>query len=487
MQTAQTKRSWLTELLIIAGLLCCTMIPFYKTILYGTPISKLAMLKTMDAVQEPTLCAPWSILDDLSSSMAHIPNELFVHDFGKSEIPLWNPLNGGGRPFVGEFQTLQFSLFHALFPASAPYAYNLGILFKLLLSASGAYLLARTMNNSPWSSFAAGLAYALCPHCLRFAELVDNYCFYPYLALVFLWFAKAPSWKRAIAAGLSTAAAAYNMHPETFACAAALSSILALNDQLKKSTSSKSILRSLLWIIAIAMISFCAAAPLVLPLLEFIANGSSYKFADYQIEHLQLSDFFYSLFLPANAGSSYIGIIMGLSVPLGSIVWWKRNPALLIAMITILLFSTRPGALEAVLSTQPLNYLLPEYTLYAALLLLILTAAAGLDELFSNALNLRFRRSALFCAAIPCITILLTQLPVISHILPRLSDFSFESGQPLAVIISSIVLNTCLAHHRFNQKAKTNPRSLFLSDSCPEQFTFTDLLNSCGTGTERSL
>jgi len=306
MQTAQPKRPLLVELLIIAVMFGCVLVPFANTILHGVPISKVGMLKPMDAVQAPTLYQPWCILDDLSTSMSHIPNEIFAQNQGGSELALWNQLNGGGRPFVGEFQTLQFSLFHMIFPAADSYAYNLGILFKIVLSATGAYFLARVLKTSSWSALAAGVAFALCPHCLRFAELVDNYCFYPWLALAFVWFAKAPGMARAFAAGLLTAACAYNMHPETFACAAALAAIFAVAQMTQQDHKASTFGKAILWIALIALVAFCAAAPLVLPLVEFIANGSSYKFAAHQIEHIQFADFLANLFLPGGVGNSYL-------------------------------------------------------------------------------------------------------------------------------------------------------------------------------------
>jgi hypothetical protein len=156
MQTAQTKRRLLFELLAVAAMLCCVLIPFQRSIFQGASISKMDMLKPMDAVQAPTLYAPWCILDDLSSSMAHVPNELFARNQA-AEAPLWNQLNGAGRPFAGEFQTLQFSFFHSLFPATNAYAYNLGIIFKILLSASGTFALARCLKLSLFSAMTTGM------------------------------------------------------------------------------------------------------------------------------------------------------------------------------------------------------------------------------------------------------------------------------------------------------------------------------------------
>lgn len=437
---AQRERKflWVREALVIAGLLLFVLLPFAGTIVHGVPISKLGMLKTMDAVQDPTLCAPWCILDDLSSSMAHIPNEIFIKHNAGSQMPLWNPLNGAGRPFVGEFQTLQFSFFHLLFPATSPYLYNLGIVFKIFLSGTGAYLLGRRMNLSAWSAAAVGAAYALCPHCLRFTELVDNYCFYPWLSFVFLWFANRPSLLRAITAGLLTAACAYNMHPETFACAAALAATFALIGLLNKKERFG---KSLRWITLIAAISFGAAAPLVLPLVEFIANGSSYKFAAHQIEHIQFTDFLFSLFLPLGPGSTYIGPVLGLVLPLGLVLWAKQQRLLFSALISVILFSTRPGILEGIFSNGWMCFLLPEYVLYAAILLVLLCAGSGLDEVLKRREQTRKASLLLICSTSAIgLFLLSTQIPRYAAFLSRICDLVIDAGISMPLLLLSFCL-----------------------------------------------
>ena len=445
----QTKKvpRFALELLALLMLLVCIALPFQKTIFGSASISKLGMLEKMDAVQAPTLFAPWVITDDLSTSMAHIPNEHFVQAQASSgELPLWNPLNGAGRPFAGEFQTLQFSFFHQLFPATSSHAYNLGLVFKLLLSGVGCYWLARLMGLSRWSSLAAGIAYAFCPHCLRFNELVDNYCFYPWLSLAFVWFGQAPSLLRAVLTGLLTAAAAYNMHPETFACAAGLGAAFGIGYMIAGAAAFQaaptygSFLRAIAWTALIAFVAFCAAAPLVLPLAEFIANGSSYKFASHQIEHVQFCDFLVNLFTPGGTGSTYIGIALGLSLPLGILVWAKRSPLLLALLGGILLFSTRPFGLDQLLSLKPFCYLLPEYTLYAALLLLVFCAGTGLDELMSNRISGRIRALCILLAAVPAVLILSAQLPPVAALLPKLTDTFFCNTEPLPLTVSGILL-----------------------------------------------
>lgn len=437
-------RGFAVDLAVFFLLSFLVLIPFRGTIFEGIPVSKICLLKVMDAVQAPELCAPWSITDDLSTSMAHVPNEYFANSQKSSgDLPLWNPLNGGGRPFVAEFQTLPFSFFHQLFPANSEYLYNLGLVFKVFLSAAGTYFLARTCSLSRWSSVAAALAFALCPHCLRFNELVNNYCFYPWLSLAFVWFASKPNLLRATLAGLLTAATAYNMHPETFACGSVLAAALAGIKLLQQDVSrpGKNLLRTTLWLAFIAALAFCASAPVVLPLVEFISNGASYKFASHDIEHMQWFSYLLSMVLPAGSGSAYLGIVLGFALPLGLLVWAKRDSLMLALFVIVSLFSIRPLFLEQMLSVKPFAFLLPEYTLYAAILLACIGGATGLDELVQRKnVSTFWRRAATIFASVFAFVALAWQLPAVNAILPRLTSFYFETPQGLAFTIGSLVV-----------------------------------------------
>ena len=436
-------RGFAVDLAVFFLLAFFVLIPFHGTIFDGVPVSKICLLKVMDAVQAPELCAPWCITDDLSTSMAHVPNEYFARYQNSGDLPLWNPLNGAGRPFLAEFQTLPFSFFHQVFPANSEYLYNLGLVFKVFISAAGTYFLARTWSLSRMSSLAAALAFALCPHCLRFNELVNNYCFYPWLSLAFVWFASKPSLLRATLAGLLTAATAYNMHPETFACGAVLAAAIAGIKLMQQSNTSalKSVLKASLWIAYIATVAFCAAAPVVLPLVEFISNGASYKFASHDIEHMQWSNYLLSLVIPAGSGSAYIGLVLGVMLPLGLSLWAKKERLLLGLFVLISLFSVRPLFLEQLLSLKPFAFLLPEYTLYAAILLACLCGAAGLDEFVSAKHVAAPRRRLVFGAAlIYALLVLVWQLPTVNTLLPKLTSYFFENLQALPFVLGSLAV-----------------------------------------------
>ncbi|MHB8519412.1 MAG: hypothetical protein ACYDH9_01520 [Limisphaerales bacterium] len=81
--------------------------------------------------------------------------------FWRGEIPLWNPLNDCGLPFLAQWNTMvlyPLSLFYVLFPLS----WSLGIfcLGHLFLGGMGMYFLARRWTGNGLAAAVAGVAFA---------------------------------------------------------------------------------------------------------------------------------------------------------------------------------------------------------------------------------------------------------------------------------------------------------------------------------------
>lgn len=81
--------------------------------------------------------------------------------FWRGEIPLWNPLNNCGVPFLAQWNTMTLypgSLLYLLFPLS----WSLGIfcLAHFVLAGLGMYQLAVRWANHSWAAALAGLAFA---------------------------------------------------------------------------------------------------------------------------------------------------------------------------------------------------------------------------------------------------------------------------------------------------------------------------------------
>jgi hypothetical protein len=77
------------------------------------------------------------------------------------EVPLWNPLNNCGLPFVAQWNTMVFyplSLMHLVVPM--PWSVTWFCLLHQFLGGLGMYLLARRWTNSSLAGAIAGIAYA---------------------------------------------------------------------------------------------------------------------------------------------------------------------------------------------------------------------------------------------------------------------------------------------------------------------------------------
>src|SRR5438132_1375312 len=87
----------------------------------------------------------------------------FYHQesFWRGEVPLWNPLNDCGIPFLAQWNTMVLypgSLFYLLLPLS----WSLGVfcLAHLLLAGLGMYFLARRWTGNRLADSVAGLGFA---------------------------------------------------------------------------------------------------------------------------------------------------------------------------------------------------------------------------------------------------------------------------------------------------------------------------------------
>jgi hypothetical protein len=80
--------------------------------------------------------------------------------FWRGELPLWNPFNYCGLPFLAQWNTLvlyPFSLIYLIFPL--PWSLNVFCLGHMVLAALGMYLLARRWSGSNFAGAVAGLGF----------------------------------------------------------------------------------------------------------------------------------------------------------------------------------------------------------------------------------------------------------------------------------------------------------------------------------------
>jgi hypothetical protein len=81
--------------------------------------------------------------------------------FWRGEVPLWNPFNNCGLPFLAQWNTLVLypgSLIYLLLPL--PWSMNWFMFAHMFLAAAGMYALARRWTNDRFAASAAGLIFA---------------------------------------------------------------------------------------------------------------------------------------------------------------------------------------------------------------------------------------------------------------------------------------------------------------------------------------
>ena len=116
--------------------------------------------------------------------LAHYHRE----SFWQGEIPLWNPLNNCGLPFMAQWNTMVFypgSLIYLLLPL--PWSLNLFCLLHLYLGGAGMFFLARKWTGSNFAAAFAGLVFSfngLTLHCLMWPNNIAALGLMPWVLLL---------------------------------------------------------------------------------------------------------------------------------------------------------------------------------------------------------------------------------------------------------------------------------------------------------------
>ena len=111
----------------------------------------------------------------------------FVELIRSGEFPLWDSYLHGGQPFLADLNNMAlypFNLLYLVLPSL--FAFNVDIIFHVLLSAAAAYWLARFLGITPLSSLIAGGIYAFCGYSLSLTNLMSRLTAMPYLPLMVL-------------------------------------------------------------------------------------------------------------------------------------------------------------------------------------------------------------------------------------------------------------------------------------------------------------
>ena len=281
--------------------------------------------------------APWNILQ-WDSLAQYYPWRLYAaRMLHQGQIPLWNPYQFSGAPFVANLQSAVF------YPLNLPfwifdvrYAFGISAALHTLLAAFGTYFLAQRWKLSRPAALLAAIGFAFCGYLAAWfvlPTLADTACWMPLLILLLELTADAPNekrWRRLALFSLSLACAVLAGHVQIFLYIVAALILRALF--LTKP------FRALGLLILAGIWSFALAALQILPTLELAKLGHRAGGAG-TVEvwqnfiaprALQWSDL-PSLFIPQwpflsfNENFAYTGIVICLLAIIGIAIAVKRR------------------------------------------------------------------------------------------------------------------------------------------------------------------
>jgi hypothetical protein len=192
----------------------------------------------------------------------------------RRQIPLWNPFNNCGIPFLAQWNTTVCyppAWFYVLFPL--PWSLNLFCLAHLLLAGLGMYWLAFRWTQNRFAASFAGLAYALnglSTNCLMWTS---NLAALAWLPIVVLCVER--TWRegrrRILLAAVCSTLQMLSGAPEIIMLTWVLLATLWLG---QVGTRSIPLKRSALHTGLVAALTFLLCAPQLLPFLELLRHGA---------------------------------------------------------------------------------------------------------------------------------------------------------------------------------------------------------------------
>ena len=213
--------------------------------------------------------------------LAHYHRECFW----RGELPLWNPLNCNGLPFLAQWNTLTLyppSLIYLLLPL--PWSLNLFSLAHLVLGGAGMFVLAQRWTGSRLGAGVAGLAFAfngLTINCLLWPNNIAALGWMPWV----VWLVER-AWREGGRRHLAIAALAGGMQmmtgaPEIILFTWLLLGAMMMGQTLWSGTSWRWNWRVPACFIAVVTLVGGLAAAQLLPFLELLQHSErSSQFAD---------------------------------------------------------------------------------------------------------------------------------------------------------------------------------------------------------------
>lgn len=191
----------------------------------------------------------------------------------RGEVPLWNPLNNCGIPFLAQWNTAVLyppTLFYVLLPF--PWSLNIFCLAHLFIAGLGMYFLAVRWFDNRFAATFAGLIFAWNGLSIQSLVWVSNLAALTWMPFVILFVERAwqQGGRRLIPAALVAAVQLLAGAPEFILMTWLILGMLALAQGYRKTVSWSAIIRRLTVIVAVTA---ALGAAQILPFLDFIAHS----------------------------------------------------------------------------------------------------------------------------------------------------------------------------------------------------------------------
>lgn len=437
---------WIVGLCLIAFNFCF----FFRTVFQGKAISKLCRLANWDSVyQQYTNSSTGSC--DPSLVQLLLPNYFLVarlwHQF---TLPLWNSWSGCGTPLVGDIQASVFApvrIALALFPNA--HTYNLILVGEVILCSLGTFLLARLLRFDRGPAAFVALTFSYCPYNLYYLELLSgtSQALLPLLLASFVYLAQRNSAAAITFCSFACAIFVLSGHPESslYGVISGIAIYLAVAWWILDSGKRVSLYAVSFKVALVGVLSFALAAPALLPFIEYLACGDSYKYGDGQAAFAPWQGLILNLLQPCyGPASPFLGIVAVILLPLSLCCLRKFRSTVIVllglATLSLLLIS-RVGIIDNLLAIRPFSYLITVYLIPIFLLIIALLAGLGLQSLACV-----YRQWYVCTKPALFVALVATLLPLASFYLNvSLHDFNFDQTLPdMHFELSCIFFNSIL-------------------------------------------
>lgn len=432
------SRNNLFSIAIIAGVMLCF---FFRPIFLGETISRVGLLAEYDALYNPSIKnAVFSCQYDpsLYQLQAPVTYELDTLRKNGNIIPLWNHKNGCGYPMIGDPQSFLFSPVRFLFPTTNLYLYNLGIAFRIFLTATGMFFLARALGFLPWISLLCGLSFALSPWQLTYLELPFEFWLYPFVFWTFTRLGQEPSIRKGLYSALPCALYMFVMHPECSFFSIVLASIWSLI----LAWQNNRLVKGLLALSTCAIATFCLSAPMLLPFAEYYFHSDCYKSDSLHLGALPFKWYapFVNLIFPIQSFESpFLGIVVAVLLPF-SLLASLRKLAPILGLLFLSFFTiAQLPPLSFLFQVSPFNKLMPVYCLPVFMIMILLASALGAQAIYS-----KYSRQNLVLLLVACIVIVplakFTSLLPETRWAPLLTPIKYDGQEWLFCLMALIAM-----------------------------------------------